>query len=95
MQSAIAFLAQHRIAVSLVAVALVLIGVMFTRGRTSVSLSAKSGGVVVGRNNSGIINTGKTDSPASDRLIAIVGVIVAILGVVVAAIAWLYPKTPS
>jgi hypothetical protein len=96
MTSFITLLTQHRIACSAIALIGLIIGVMLTRRRLSVSLSAKSGGVVVGRDNSGFINTGTTEgSSTSDRVIAIVGAIIAAAGAVVALLAWWYPKTPA
>ena len=95
MQSAISFLEQHRIVVAAIGIALVLIGGLLIRARTNVSLSAKSGGVIVVGDNSGSISTGTAGSSMADRVIAIAGVLVAVIGAAVAILAWWYPKTPS
>jgi hypothetical protein len=95
MQSAIFFLEQHRIVVSAIGIALVLIGGVLTRARMSVSLSAKSGGVIVVGDNSGSISTGTAGNSMVDKAIAITGVMVAVIGAAVAILAWWYPKTPS
>jgi hypothetical protein len=95
MQSAIFFLEQHRIVVSALGIALVLIGGVLTRARMSVSLSAKSGGVIVVGDNSGSISTGTAGNSMVDKAIAITGVMVAVIGAAVAILAWWYPKTPS
>jgi hypothetical protein len=95
MQSAISFLVQHRIGVSVMGIALVLVGGLLTRARASVSLSAKSGGVIVVGENSGSVNTGTAGNSMADRAVAITGVMVAVIGAAVAILAWWYPKTPS
>jgi hypothetical protein len=95
MQSAIAFLAQHRIALSAIGIGLVLIGGLITRARVSISLRAKSGGVIVVGDNSGFISTGTAGSSTAEKVVAITGVLVAVIGAAVAMLAWWYPKTPS
>jgi hypothetical protein len=67
------------------------------RGRSNVTQVARSGGVVVGRNNSGTITTGAQGkaAPASGDWVGIVGVIVAVLGVIVAVLAWWLPRAPG
>jgi hypothetical protein len=96
MQPLIALLAQHPIAVSIAAAGLILVGGwLFTRKRPGarLNMSAKSGGVVVGGNNSGSINT-STPGDTLASVLGIIGAILAALGVLVALLAWLYPKAP-
>lgn len=58
------------------------------------NISAKSGGVIVGGNNSGSINTSTPGDSKLASVLGIIGAILAALGVLIAVLAWLYPKAP-
>lgn len=98
MQQIIGLLADHPISVSISGAILILLGVwLFSRSRprVRVNVRAKSGGVIVGGNNSGSINTATPGDSAFSSVLGIIGAILAAFGVLIAVLAWLYPKTPA
>lgn len=80
---------------------LIVIGIAVRWGRhgqNTVELQARSGGVVVGRNNSGSISTGNSagaESKPSRDWIDVSTAIVAIFGAIIAALAWYLPRSPQ
>lgn len=65
---------------------------------TTVTLRAKSGGITIGGNNSGVLTTAtnpdsKSRRPSTDWP-ALGALIIGILGLVIATLAWLLPRTP-
>jgi hypothetical protein len=92
----------HAMLTSLAALTLIILRMWLRkerRRRRHIELRAGSGGVVVGRNNSGRISTGsavgaKSEKPSRDW-IDFSGAIAAILGAVIAALAWFFPRIPQ
>lgn len=81
--------------------ALIVIGIAVRWGRHRqrvVELQACSGGVVIGRDNSGSISTGNSasaESKPSRDWIDVSTAIVAIAGAIIAALAWYLPRSPQ
>jgi hypothetical protein len=65
----------------------------FFRDRRNV-ISAKNGGVVVGRDNLGTIITGGIGTDKTLGWVNIIGFFFVIVGIIVAILAWQYPVQP-